>query len=113
VASDKDKSEERAQQTAQMKMRSAINDAYAALQGDAATQSFVAFTFEEAVDSQIERISGTSTRLRPNELDRVTAIQNNLTQAIQVIKQSPPSAFMAPDPTRDVNTPVTPTGSGS
>jgi len=90
-------------------MKVALNDAYAALLAQAATQSFIAFTFEEALTSQIASISGPSTRLRPNELDRITQIQSNLTQAISVIKQTPPADFLPPDASRDVNTPATPT----
>ena len=104
MASDKDQSEERQKQASQQKLREAVGDAYAALQGQAAIQSFVAYTFEEAVSDQIDRISGTTSRLRPNELDRVKAVSQNLMQAVQATKKLPPSAFLTPDPQRDVNT---------
>lgn len=89
----------------QMKMREALGDAYAALVAQQNTQSFVAFTFEEAAANQLDRLTGPSTRLRPNEVDRVTRIRDNLTTAIAAIKKIPPEAFLEPNEGRDVNTP--------
>lgn len=83
-------------------MRRALDDAYGALEGQKATQAFLSFSFEEAMDNQIDRISGTSTRLRPNELDRVARIKSQLVEAVAAIKQVPPEAFMQKSD-RDVN----------
>jgi hypothetical protein len=103
--SKQDVSAERKKQADQMKMRRALDDAYGALEGQKNIQSFTAFTFEEALDNQIERISGTSSRLRPNELDRVSKVRENLTEAITAIKKAPPESFLPVSSTRDVNTP--------
>lgn len=103
MASDQSKSEEREKQAAQMKLRRALDDAYGSLEGQRTTQSFLAFSFEEAMSNQIERISGASSRLRPNELDRVERIRSNLVTAVEAIKKIPPEAFMATVDGRDVN----------
>lgn len=100
---------EQQKQQDQLKLRIALNDAYAALEGQKSVQSFLAFTFEEAISNQIDRLTGTSTRLRPNELDRVNNIQQTLTNAIAQIKQTPPEDFLEPNQGRDVNTPATST----
>lgn len=104
MASNQAQSEERKKQALQMKMRRALDDSYAALEGQKNIQSFLAFSFEEALDNQIERISGADTRLRPNEITRVDRIKSNLTEAIASIKQIPPEAFLVAIKGRDVNT---------
>lgn len=104
MATQQEQSEERQKQSAQMKMRRALDDAYGALEGQKCTQTFLAFSFEEALDNQIERISGTSTRLRPNEIDRVKRVRDSLTEAVAAIKQVPPEAFLIAIKGRDVNT---------
>lgn len=104
MASKQEQSEERRKQSAQMKMRRVLDDAYGALEGQKCTQSFLAFSFEEALNNQIERLSGTSTRLRPNELERVTRVRDSLREAVAAIKQVPPEAFLATTSERDVNT---------
>jgi len=96
--------DEQAKQDANMKLREALNDAYGALEAQKSVQSFVAFTFEEAMQNQLDRLTGTSTRLRPNELDRVTRIVQNVTTAISIVRQTPPEAFLDPSEARDVNT---------
>lgn len=86
-------------------LRTAINDAYAAIQSAKTTQTFAALTFEDLLDQQIERISGASTQTRPNALDRVTQIVNNVQTAVMQLKNLPPEQFQQADPQRDVNTP--------
>jgi hypothetical protein len=87
-----------------LEIREHLNDAYAALEGTKAVQSFSAFTFEDALDAQIERIEGSDTTLRPNELHRVNRIETRLLDAVTKIKALPPDAFVEPNRDRDVNT---------
>jgi hypothetical protein len=88
-------------------LRTALSDAYAAVQGAATTQSFSAITFEELANAQIQRINGPSTQQRPNVLDSIQAVLNNLTQAVAKIQAMPPESFVEPDADDDVNTPDT------
>jgi hypothetical protein len=88
-----------------LELRQAIGDAYAAIDSAKTTQTFAAITFEDLLDQQIERISGASTQLRPNALDRITQIVNNVQSAVTKIKALPPEQFQQSDPSRDVNSP--------
>ena len=94
------------QQQQNLNLRSALNDAYAAIEGEKAVQSFSALTFEDLADQQIQRISGQDSQTRPNELNRIQQILNNVVQAATQIKALPPEAFQDSDPSRDVNSPV-------
>ncbi len=87
------------------RLRESLSNAHAALQAERTIQSFSAFTFEEALDAQIERISGAGTQLRPNELDRVDRILSQVSDAVDQIKSLPPEAFIKPSEQDDVNTP--------
>jgi SPX domain protein involved in polyphosphate accumulation len=87
-------------------LRRQLSNAYAALLGDQTRQSFAAFTFEEALDAQIERIEGAGTSLRPNLLDRVSRVESQVVQAIQQLKDMRPEAFIKPEEGEDVNTPT-------
>lgn len=89
-----------------MKQRQAVNDAYASLQGQAIAESFAAFTLEEAVDAQIERIEGASTQQHPNALDRVERVRQNLKQAVAQLKLVPPETFLDANLEEAVNTPL-------
>lgn len=93
------------EQEQNLDLRKAIASAYTFVEGQKSVQSFSAFTFEDLVDQQIERIEGKSTMLRPNMLDRVDAIENNVRNAVDKIKKLPPNAFAKPDPKNDANTP--------
>lgn len=99
-----EKNEEARLQNLYIGQRRAVNNAYAALEGEKTVQSFAAFTFEDALDLQIERIEGEGTQLRPNELERVDEIEKNLIKAVQELKEVPVEAFLEADPERDVNT---------
>lgn len=90
------------------RLRESLSNAYAALQAERSVQSFSAFTFEEALDSQIERIEGAGTQLRPNELDRVDRILSQVREAVDQIKALPPESFIKPSSEDDVNTPENP-----
>jgi hypothetical protein len=91
------------QQTNQ-NIRVALNDAYAAVQGDQQNQTFSALSFEECCQQQITAINGPDTQSRPNELDSIQQVLNNLTQAVMQIMNAPPDMFLEPDSSRDVNT---------
>ena len=94
------------QQSQNLELRKALNDAYSAIEGAKAVQSFNGLTFEDLADQQIQRISGADTQSRPNELNRVQQILANVVQAAAKIKALPPEAFADQDPARDVNTPA-------
>lgn len=104
MATKQDQQQEFQQQQAHISQRRAINNAYAAILGERTTQTFAAFTFEDAVDLQLERIEGGSDPLRPNELDRVDRIESQLIQAVAQLKEVPPEQFLAFDAGKDVNT---------
>ena len=108
MADRQDTSTEHELQSLHVKQRQAINDAFAQLEGEKTVQSFNAFTLEEALDLQIERIEGESTRIRPNELDRTERVYQNLTTAAEELKKIPPEMFLSKDSSRDVNTPEVP-----
>jgi hypothetical protein len=93
------------QQAQNLELRKALNDAYAAVEGAKAVQSFSALTFEDHADQQIQRISGADTQTRPNELNRVQQVVNGVISAAAKIKALPDDAFADSDPSRDVNTP--------
>jgi hypothetical protein len=92
-------------QSQNLDLRVALNDAYAAVEGAKTVQSFNALTFEDLADQQIQRISGPDTTSRPNALNSVQHVLNNLTQAVAKIKAMPPESFADQDTSRDVNTP--------
>jgi hypothetical protein len=87
-----------------IELRRVINDAYAFVLGRQATQTFGALTYEELADQQIERIEGTGTVLRPNELARVDRVEQDLKNLINQIRDIPPERFVLSNPDRDVNT---------
>lgn len=100
------KKDDPALQSQNIELRIALNEAYAAVEGQKLVQSFTAITFEELADAQIQRISGSDTPERPNELNRVQRTLNNITQAVAKIKALPDDAFATQDSSRDVNTPA-------
>lgn len=85
-------------------IRVALSDAYAAVQGDQQNQTFNSISFEELCQQQITAINGPDTQSRPNELDAIQQVLNNLTQAVTQIMNAPPEQFLEPDSSRDVNT---------
>lgn len=104
MADQADKNEEQRISQLHLSQRRAINNAYGSLLADQNTQTFVTFTFEDAVDLQIERIEGdTEGQLRPNLLQRVDRIEGTLLQAVEQIKKIPPEQFLEPNE-QDVNT---------
>lgn len=87
-----------------LKQRRALDNAYGSILGQQTSNSFAAFTFEEAIDQQIERIEGAGTKIRPNLLSRVDRIEAQLLQAVNELKNVPPDQFIERDPDADVNT---------
>ena len=102
TASDKGKTE--SEQDLGLRLRRQLSNAYSALLGDQTIASFTAFTFEEAMDREIEHIEGEGTQIRPNALDRVTKIETELLKAVDELKALPPEAFIEKDEEDDVNT---------
>lgn len=105
MADDQKKRQDDEVQSMNLELRTALNDAYAAVEGAKAVQTFSAITYEDLVDQQIERISGASTQARPNELERVDRVVNNVVAAVAKIKSLPDDAFAKKDDKKDVNTP--------
>lgn len=104
VPSKEQQGQERQQLSRNRKLRDALNNAFAAVESDRYTTTAVSFSFEEAVDQQIQRIERGGSKIRPNELERVDAVEQNIIRAVEQIKQVPPEFFLARDPRRDVNT---------
>ena len=96
--------EEARVQNLHAQQRRVINNAYAALLAQQNIDTFQAFTFEEAVDAQIERIEGEGTKLRPNLIDRTKGIRDRIVKASEELKKVPPDQFLDKDEERDVNT---------
>jgi uncharacterized protein YicC (UPF0701 family) len=96
------------EQDLSLRLRRQVSNAYAAVRGEQTAKDFAAYTFEEALDAQIERIEGEGTQLRPNLLDRVTRIETELVSAVEEIKAMPPESFIEPNPDEDVNTELEP-----
>lgn len=88
-----------------IRQREALGNAYAALVGQQSLQGWTAFTIEEALDGQIERIEGKSSSKRPNELERVDRIEQETLAAIAALRDTPPEQFIEHSPDQDVNTP--------
>lgn len=86
-----------------IRQRRALNDALGSLLGTQAAKTFQAFTFEDAVDLQIEAIEGEGSALRPNKLDRVDKVEQELLKAVTELKEVPPEQFLEHDPDEDVN----------
>jgi hypothetical protein len=99
---------EQKRQEQNTELRKDIAQAYTSLLADQTTKGFAAFTFEEALDAQIERIEGAGTQVRPNLLDRVSRITSRVVQAVEQIKKLPPETFRKPDSKDDVNTATDP-----
>jgi len=116
VVNEEEKADQVKNQERNTELRRDLQNVYASLLGEQTAKSFAAFTFEEALDAQIERIcggtsecpGGSSTQTRPNELDRVSRIENRAVQAIEKLKILRPEEFIPPDQGDDVNPPLEP-----
>lgn len=87
-------------------LRRVINNSVGSVQGRQTSESFFAVTYEELADQQIERISGKGTTARPNELERVDRIEQDLLSLVEQVRNIPTDKFILSDSTQDVNTPV-------
>jgi hypothetical protein len=104
VASKEQKAQERQQQRDNIKLREALNKSYAVLEAEKYTQTALAFTFEEAVTQQLQRLEQSGSRIRPSPLERVEKIEKELLQAVETITAIPPEEFIRQIRGRDVNT---------
>lgn len=95
-----------AQQEQNLELRRALSDAYSFVEGQKLVQSFAAVTFEELLDQQIERIEGASTVQKPNEIDRITRVEQDVISAVAKIKKMPDDAFNKSPGENGVNTPA-------
>ena len=87
------------------RQREALNNAYAFVLSDQATQAFLNFGFEEALDLQIEQIEGVGTDVRPNQLSRVDRIEQQVTTAVEQLKSVSDETFQQASEFEDANTP--------
>jgi predicted RNA-binding Zn ribbon-like protein len=86
-----------------------LQSAYQAIEGYKLAQTFASLTPEELYDRFIERIEGKDTQARPNQLNRIAKLKTEVLAAIEKVKKLPADVFRAPDPSKDVTTPVTTT----
>lgn len=82
-----------ASQDETIRQRLEISNGYAALLGEQTNQTFAAFTFEEALDQQIEAIQGAGTDAHPNQLGRVARIKAQLIGSVDQVLKLDPSQF--------------------
>jgi hypothetical protein len=99
-----EESQERDAQDQNFELRRILNNAYSFVQGQQTTQSFTALTYEELADRQIERIEGAGSPGRPNELERIDKMEQELIQLVAQVRSIPPENFLLKDADRDVNT---------
>jgi len=104
VATNDQMNEEQRLSRFHIRQRRALNNALGSMLGTQASKTFQAFTFEDAVDLQIESIEGQGSQLRPNRLVRVDKIEQELLKAVAELKEVPPEQFLEHDPEDDVNT---------
>lgn len=105
MAKEQDKGVNDIGQDRNTRQRESLSNAYGALVGQQSIQGWTAFTLEEAMDAQIERIEGASTNKRPNELERIERIEQETLAAIAALRDTPPEQFLEPSTGQDVNTP--------
>lgn len=94
------------QQDQNLQLRTALDDAYAYIEGQKSVQTWSAYTFEEALQDQINDLVGPDTPNRPNLYNRITKIGTAVQQAVTQIMSMPDSSFTDSDPSTDVNTPT-------
>jgi hypothetical protein len=89
-------------------LRRSVASAYAFVQGQEVTESFSAVTFEELLDKQIERLEGAGTDIRPNVLDQVRKVRDDLVAAVAEIRRQPDDFFKEPNNKTDAVTEPSP-----
>lgn len=97
---------EKKEQELALELRRSLENAYAFVEGQKGVASFAALTFEDLLDQQIEKIEGKASPLRPNQLDRIKKIEQDVLAAVAKVKSLPPEFFSVPDEEKDVNTPT-------
>ena len=102
----KDLAEADASQSQAQAFRESLQDAYSFVEGQKTVQSFTALTPEDCFDRFIERIEGQDTQSRPNVLNRILKVKNEVLATIEKVKAMPAEAFRDPQPEEDVNTEV-------
>ena len=105
MPSKQEQAQEETSQQRSTRQRTALNNAYAFVLSDRNTQAFLNFGFEEALDLQIEQIEGEGTQTRPNQLERVKRIVEQVTTAVEQLKAVPDEAFQEANEFEDANTP--------
>lgn len=90
------KEEKQAETKRRTNQRRSLNDAYASILGERAIQTFSNYTFEDALDQQIERIEGADTKLRPNLLNKVTQVYEGVKKTVEELKSLDDSEFSSP-----------------
>jgi hypothetical protein len=96
--------------TAQLsdQLRQELSNAYAFVRGQEVADSFLAITFEEVLDQQISRIEDPGTDIRPNVIDRITKIKENILAAVETITAMPEDFFKKYEASEDAVTDPTP-----
>jgi hypothetical protein len=92
------------QQQANIDIRVSLHDAFTFVESYKSAQSFSAFTAEEAHDRFIERVEGRGTPYRPNVIDRIDRIGQNISAVVAKVKAMPDEAFRRHEAKNDVNT---------
>lgn len=100
----KDPAEADSAQDQATEFRETLQGAFAFVEGQKITQSFSALTPEDCFDAFIERVEGKDTTARPNVLNRIAKVRNDVLASIEKIKVMPPEAFREARPDEDVNT---------
>lgn len=104
ASSTKKSAEDDLRQNEAEKYREAVANAYTFVEAQKSVQSFTALTPEDLMDRFIERVSGKDTQARPNVINRIARIKNNVISAVEKIKALPADAFRKHDEKKNVNT---------
>ena len=85
--------------------REVVADVVGFVRSQEITRSFTSLSIEELTDRRIARIEDPVDGDRPGALARLEKIKNDFESVIEGIRNTPPDAFRAPDPSSDANTP--------
>jgi len=79
-----------------LQLREALGNGYAFVRGRQYNQSVANITFEELIDQAVDRIEGTAGRsdVRATLLDRVKKIRQEVSSAVDTVKQRPPTDWV-------------------
>jgi hypothetical protein len=78
-----------------LQMREIIGSAYSFVRGRQYTETVANITYEELLDSAIDKIEGTKGRseVRGTKLDRIEKIKAEIAQAVDTVKAQPPNQW--------------------